>query len=92
MEINVKLGLIIGRPPLKALADVVLNLGATEITIHRCAVFEKSGQPPWANLPRLSIERNGKKQFVPLIDLPRELKTRVLDEVLFEYRRKTDAG
>ena len=90
-EIKVHLALIDAKLPLRALADVVLRWSDAEITIRRCAVFEKPGVPPWANLPRLPIEKNGKRQYVPLLDLPRELKQRVLDAVLDEYRRKIDA-
>jgi len=90
-EIKVDLALVTAKLPLRALADVVLRWPDAEITIRRCAVFEKSGAPPWANLPRLPIEKNGKRQFVPLLDLPRELKRRVLDAVFDEYRRKIDA-
>ncbi len=91
MEISVKLGLISAKPPLKALADVALQIENEQITIRRCAVFEKPGEPPWTNLPGLPIEKNGKKQFVPLIDLPHELRTRVLNAVLSEYRSRTNA-
>jgi hypothetical protein len=87
----VDLALVNAKPPLRALADVVLLWPGGEITIRRCAVFEKPGAPPWANLPRLPIEKNGKRQFVPLLDLPRDLKQRVLDDVLDVYRKKIDA-
>jgi hypothetical protein len=90
-NITVELALVNARPPLRALADVILRWSDGELTIRRCAVFEKPGAPPWANLPRLPIEKNGKRQFVPLLDLPRELKQRVLDAVLEEYRRKMNA-
>jgi hypothetical protein len=90
-NITVELALVNAKPPLRALADVILRWPGEEITIRRCAVFEKPGAPPWANLPRLPIEKNGTKQFVPLLDLPRDLKKRVLDAVLDEYRRKIDA-
>lgn len=90
-NITVELALVDARPPLRALADVNLRWSDGELTIRRCPVFEKPGVPPWANLPRLPIEKNGKKQFVPLIDLPGDLKQRVLDAVLEEYRRKIDA-
>ena len=90
-EIKVDLALVNAKLPLRALADVVLRWSDAEITIRRCAVFEKPGAPPWANLPRLPIEKNGKRQYVPLLDLPRELKQRVLDALLDEYRRKNDA-
>jgi hypothetical protein len=90
-EISVDLALVRAKPPLCALADVRLSWADVEITIRRCAVFKKPGEPPWANLPRLPIEKNGKKQFVPLLDLPKDLKQRVLDAVLQQYRRKVDA-
>lgn len=91
LEIRVDLAVVNARPPLRALADVILRGSGLEVTIRRCAVFQKSGEPPWANLPRLPVEKHGKRQFVSLIDLPRELKERVLDAVLAEYRRKSNA-
>src|SRR6266850_5241948 len=91
VEIKVDLALVNAKPPLRALADVILRWSDAELTIRRCAVFQKPGEPPWANLPRLPIEKNGKKQFVPLIDLSRDLKQRVMSAVLDEYRRKADA-
>jgi hypothetical protein len=91
IEIKVELALVQAKLPLRGLADVVLEWNGEELTIRRCAVFEKEGQSPWASLPRLPIEKNGTKTYVPLIDLPRELKQRVLDAVLEEYRRKIDA-
>jgi hypothetical protein len=90
-EIKVDLALVTAKLPLRALADVVLRCADGEVTIRRCAVFEKPGARPWANLPRLPIEKNGNRQFVPLLDISRELKQRVLDAVLDEYRRKIDA-
>ena len=90
MEIKVDLALVNAKAPLKALADVLLRWSDGELTIRRCAVFHKPGEPPWANLPRLPIDKNGRKQFVPLVDLPRDLKQRVLDAVLNEYLRKGD--
>ena len=89
-KISVEVAIIEAKPPLKALADVKLMFADGEITIRRCAVFEKPDAPPWANLPRLRIETNGKKEFVPFLDLSRELKKRVLNTLLDEYRRKTE--
>lgn len=90
-EILVELAFVNAKPPLRALADATLRWGDGQVVIRRCAVFEKRGEPPWASLPRLVIEKNGKREFVPLIDLPRELKRRVLDAVLSEYRSRNDA-
>jgi hypothetical protein len=87
-ELKVDLAIVTARPPLRALADVTLRWTDGEITIRRCAVFEKPGAPPWANLPRLPVEKHGTRTYVPLIDLPRDLKQRVLDAVLDEYRKK----
>ncbi|MGI0133589.1 MAG: hypothetical protein ACREBW_01350 [Candidatus Micrarchaeaceae archaeon] len=90
IDIRVDLAIVNAKAPLRALADVALRWSDGEITIRRCAVFEKAGQPPWANLPRLPIEKNGKRIYAPLIELQAALKKRVLDAVLAEYRRKTD--
>jgi hypothetical protein len=91
ISIQVDLALVQAKLPLRGLADVTLKWNDEQLTIRRCAVFQKEGQPPWASLPRLPIEKNGTKTYVPLIDLPRELKQRVLDAVLEEYRRKINA-
>jgi hypothetical protein len=91
VEIVIELALVRAKAPLVALGDVFLRWPETEITIRRCAVFEKADAPPWANLPRLPIEKHGKRSYVPLIDLSRDLKKRVLDAVLAEYEKKRDA-
>jgi hypothetical protein len=87
IEIKIELASVNAKAPLRALADVTLSFVDGEVTIRRCAVFEKPGSPPWANLPRLPIEKHGKRSYVPLIDLPRDLKQRVLDTLLDEYRK-----
>ena len=91
VEINVDLAILNARSPLRALADVNLRLSDLEVTVRRCAVFEKPGAPPWVSLPRLSLEKNRKRRYVPLLELPRDLKQRVFDAVLAEYRRKAGA-
>lgn len=88
IEIEVDLARVNAKPPLKALADVTLRWERTQLIIRRCAVFEKPGAPPWASLPRLPIEKNGRRTYAPLIDLARELKQRVLEAVLAEYRKQ----
>jgi hypothetical protein len=91
VEITVDLAMVNARAPLRALADVSVRDSNLLVTIRRCAVFQRSDGPPWANLPGLLIEKDGKKQFVSLIELPRELKSRVLTAVLAEYGRKSSA-
>jgi hypothetical protein len=91
INIVVDLALVGGRAPLRALADVAVRVLTLQLTIRRCAIFQKSSGPAWASLPRLSVEKNGTRQLVSLIDLPRELRERVLDAVLAAYRRKLDA-
>ena len=89
--ISVRLALVDAKTPLKALADISFNWAGERITICRCAVFEKPGEPPWANLPRLSVGMTDKRRYVQLIELSRALKHRALTALLEEYRRKTDA-
>ena len=93
MEIGIEVDLaeVQAKFPLQALADVTLRWAGGALTIRRCAVFEKPNEPPWASLPRLPVERNGKRAYVALIELPRELKQRVLNAVLAEYKRQRDA-
>ena len=61
IEIRVDLAVVKAKPPLRALADVTLRWDEGELTIRRCAVFEKPGEPAWASLPRLPVEKNGKR-------------------------------
>jgi hypothetical protein len=90
-EIKINLALVNAKAPLCALADVILRWPGGDLTIRRCAVFEKRGEPAWATLPRIPVEKNGKKTYLPLLDLSRDLKKRVLEAVLAEYERKCDA-
>ena len=85
IEIKVDLAIVKAKEPLKALADVTLRFAEGEVMIRRCAVFEKSAEPPWATLPRIPIEKNGKTIYVPMIELGRELRQRILNAVLDEY-------
>jgi hypothetical protein len=87
VEIEVKLGLVNAKPPLKALADVLLRCGHAEITIRRCAVFQRGSETAWTSLPRLPIEKLGKKQFLELIDLPPKLKQEVSRAILTAYEK-----
>ncbi len=86
-SITVDLALVEAKPPLRALADVTLHWSDGEVTIRRFAVFEKPDQPPWASVPRLKMERNGRKVYLPLLDVPKDLKRRILEAVLQEYQR-----
>ena len=88
METRIDLALVSAKAPLRALADVVLSWPDGEITIRRCAVFEKPGDPPWAKLPSLPVDKDGKRVYLPLIDMQSNLKRRVLDAVLEAYRTK----
>jgi hypothetical protein len=88
-ETRVDLALVRGRPPLKALADVTLRYSDDEfIVIRRCTVFEKPGVPPWANLPLLSVKKNGARYLRPLIELAAGLKKSVLKAILEEYKKQ----
>ena len=89
-KLTMDLALVSGRKPLRALADVTINWEEELLTVRRCAVFQKPGEPPWAKLPQIPIEKNGKKQYVALIDLSRDLKRRVLEMILDEYRKKVN--
>jgi hypothetical protein len=90
IEIKIDLARINAKPPLRALADVTLTFSEGEVTLRRCAIFQKDGQPPWANLPSFPIEKNGKRAYAVFIDLPHELKKKVTSALLEEYARKVD--
>jgi hypothetical protein len=87
VEITVDLSRVSAKPPLQALADVTLRWTDGEIIVRRCAVFRKPGEPPWVSLPRLSIEKNGRKTYLPLIEIPQGLKQSVFKAVLEEFRK-----
>lgn len=89
-SITVDLALVNAKPPLKALADVILRWAYGQVIIRRCAVFKKPSEPAWVSLPRLPVEKNGSKTYLPLVELPRDLKQRVFDAVLAEYRKRAD--
>src|SRR5262249_54884411 len=88
VEIEVRLAMVNAKPPLRALADVILSYSGDEIVLKRCAVFHKEGQPPWVSLPRLPIDSGAKKRFLPLVELSRALKQKVFIAVLDGYECK----
>jgi hypothetical protein len=90
-EIKVQLATVRAKSPLCALADVIVTWPDGEITIRRCAVFEKPGEPPWAKLPSLPVDKDGKRIYLSLIEMQSNLKRRVLDAVLGAYRTKVAA-
>lgn len=85
IRIKVELARVQAKPPLVALADVTVQTDELEITIRRCAVFEKAGQPPWASFPRIPVEKNGARIYVNLIDVPKDLKKQILNKILEEF-------
>ena len=89
-QIRVELAYVHASPPLRALCDVTLAWQRGEVTIRRCAMYEKKGEPPWVSFPRLPIQRGGQKTLATIIDLPAELRKRVFAAILDEYRRKSD--
>lgn len=89
VAIEIDLVRLEAKPPLRALADVRLLLSEGELRIRRCAVFERDGQPPWASLPRIAFSKNGKKQYVPVLDLPHGLKKQVLEALLKQYQENS---
>jgi hypothetical protein len=86
-QIEVSMVIVNAQPPLRALADVKFSWQGGRLTVRRFAVFQKDGEPPWATVPRLRFERNGGTVYIPLLDLPVDLKRRTLDAVLAEYVR-----
>ena len=86
-KIRVQLALVNAKPPLRALADVILSIADGELRIRRCAVFKKPGEPPWVALPCLPIAKNGAKTYLSLVELPNELKQRVFEAVMDEFRK-----
>jgi hypothetical protein len=91
IEIKIHLARLKAKPPLVALADVILLYPEGAITIHRCAVFEKSDQPPWAALPRIPVEKHGRRTYVSFIEMAKELERLVLAKILAEFTRQCDA-
>jgi hypothetical protein len=91
-EIRISLGHVKARLPLRALADVSICFDNEEITLRRCAVFERVGSPAWVSLARISVEKNGTKRCFPLIEISRDLKKRIFDAILDEYREKAQSS
>jgi len=91
-KIRVELALVNAKPPLRALADVILCDEAGELRIRRCAVFKRPGEPPWVALPSLPIQKNGTKSYLSLVELPDELKQHVFGAVMEEYQKHAPQG
>jgi len=90
-NVTVNLVRVKAKPPLRALADVLLSFDKDHVVFRRCAVFERPGQQAWVTFPRLTLEKDGKKLGVELIRLSCELKRQVVSAVLDEYRKNKNA-
>ena len=66
IEIKVNLSKVNAKQPLRTLADVTLRWPDDELVIRRCAVFEKYGEPAWAALPRIPIDKEARHGTCPL--------------------------
>jgi len=91
-KIRVELALVYAKPPLRALADVILCHEGEELRIRRCAIFKKPGEPPWVALPSLPIQKNGTKTYLSLVELTNDLKQRVFEAVMVEYEKHATQG
>ena len=63
---------------LKAIVD--FQLGQSEFYSWR--IIQQSGQIAWVSPPQESWEKDGKKQYKPLIKFPQELMRQVSDELI----------
>lgn len=57
-----------------------------EIIIRDCRVVQQPGQNPWVSMPARSYEKDGKTQWISLVEMPRELKAKV-EQVVLEALR-----
>jgi hypothetical protein len=84
-NVTVNLVRVKAKPPLRALADVLLSFGEDHVVLHRCAVFERHGQQAWATFPRLTLEKDGKKLGVELVRPSCDLRRQIIRAILDEY-------
>ena len=63
---------------LKAIVD--FQLGQSEFYSWR--IIQQEGQKAWVSPPQESWEKDGKKQYKPLIKFPQELMRQVSDELI----------
>jgi hypothetical protein len=90
-SVTVNLVRVKAKPPLRALADVLLSFDKDHVVFRRCAVFERHGQQAWVTFPRLTLEKDGKKVSVELVRLSCELKRQIVSAILEEYRKNKNA-
>jgi len=65
--------------PLKAFASV--DIGG-RWKIHDCRVVQQDGKAAWVSLPQGSYERDGKKRWYPIVEVPDTVKNAIQDAVL----------
>jgi DNA-binding cell septation regulator SpoVG len=76
----VKIRPIQGKGNLKGFASVQI---AGKVTIHSCRIVQQPGQAPWVSLPQEEYtDREGKKRYSPMVEIPDEWKEPLSHAVL----------
>lgn len=72
---------------LKAFADVIFPTPLGDITIRGFRVVQKEKADPWVGFPQTSFQKNGKTQYVHLLDVSRRLRSELQNMILKEYEK-----
>ena len=79
---NIKL---INKGSLRAFCTVVIGT----LKIHSCRVLQENDKAAWVSLPQQEwTDREGKKRYSPIVEVPDHIKTVIQDAVLREWKAK----
>lgn len=83
---------IIDRGKLKAFADVTFPCPLGELTVRSFRVIQEEGKVPWIGFPTISYEKNGKQINKNIFEVPRALKSQLVEAILTEFDRQSPNG
>ena len=87
-EIKIAIELLDGSSSLKAFAHLTFPTPLCEITFSRFKIFENEEKKLWVALPSEVFTKNGKRRFIPLIDIPKHIQKDLGRKILSEYKEK----
>jgi hypothetical protein len=87
-DIKIAFDLFDGSSSLKAFAHLTIPTSFGEITVKRFKVFEKDDEDYWVALPSESFTKNGKRIFIPHVDMPKHIQRELGKKIISEYKSK----
>ena len=73
---------------LKAFADVTFTTSIGELCVKSFRIVDpEDGKALWVGFPQTSFQKNGKTQYIQLLELGKKARHQLQDKILEEYAK-----